>query len=136
MIRIDYASVKEKLVENGFASRVWLQWFVSIGDAIGGLWGVETLAPVFGGTVTTDTTLMSSKMYGLGKTVQLNITFTSVTTSSGSITLPFSVEASMLQYWDSSTNTLVGGAYASGTTITLPDATLTSAILTGTLVRL
>jgi len=136
MIRIDYAAVKEKLVEDGFSTRVWLQWFVSIGEALGGLWGVETLTPVFGGSVTTDTTTMSSKMYGYGKTLELNITFTSVTTSGGSITLPFSVEPSMLQYWDSSTNTLVGGAYASGTTITLPDAALTSAILTGTLVRL
>ena len=136
MIRIDYAPIKERLSKDGFVIRVWLQWFVSIGDALSGLWGVETLTPVFGGVVTTDTTLMSSKMYGFGKTVELNITFASVTTSSGSITLPFSVEASMLQYWDSSTNTLVGGAYASGTTITLPDAALTSAILTGTLVRL
>lgn len=112
--------------------RSWLQWFSSIGNALSGRWGQEQRTLELVNILTTP-----DEQYLNYKGRELSFLFvweSGLITSSSSIllnTLPtqadLTMRPGMLQIWEDSA--LVAGAYASQSTITLPDLNLSGRVI-------
>jgi len=119
---------------NGF-DRSWLQWFSTLGNALGGRWGQEQRSLEFVNFNEIYSNPAEQFLNYKGRELSFLFVWESgLTTSSSSIllnTLPtqadLTMRPGMLQIWEDSA--LVAGAYASQSTITLPDLNLSGRVI-------
>ncbi len=104
------------LEEDDKSSLVWLRWFADLADSLEGDWDLYTQSLPFTGTGS-----QTVNIQGMGATKFIQIQIDS--TTSGSLTLPFTAKNTILEVWDSDTQTLIGGASVNGKIIQLPTTT-------------
>jgi len=95
---------------------VWLRWFADVADSLEGDWDLYTTHLPSTGTGT-----QIVNIQGMGKSACIQITITTVTM--GELTLPFSCKSTILEVWDTDSQTLLGGASVNGKIIQLPNVT-------------
>jgi len=131
VIRITTAPIQDPLSnKEGLLGKVWRQWFSALDDSVRGIWGKDTLSTLNQTGITYDT--LEAFNVGMGKCVKISYTFTNLVSTSGVITLPFTVEDGVLNLWDGAT--LIGGVTASSQAINLGTISQSSALLEGTLI--
>ena len=122
--------INEAPLEEQVNSKIWLRFFASIGKALQGEWGSFTapLASTANGTQTV-------KIRNKGATAQIQIKIEGIT-STGVLTLPYSVQETILNVWDFNTQSILDGALVNGNLITLPNVTgSTSIMITGEVIK-
>jgi len=111
-------------------SPIWLRFFATLGASLQGEWGSYT-APIDSTTDGTQTATIRNK----GATAQIQIKIEGIT-STGVLTLPYSVEETILNVWDYNTQSVLDGALVNGNLITLPNVTgSTSIMITGEVIK-
>ncbi len=122
--------INEAPLQEQVNSKIWLRFFASIGKALQGEWGSFT-APLASTTNGTQTVKIRNK----GATAQIQIKIEGIT-STGVLTLPYSVEETILNVWDFNTQSVLDGALVNGNLITLPNVTgSTSIMITGEVIK-
>ncbi len=116
--------------ERDALSPIWLRFFASLGVSLQGEWGSYT-TPLASTTDGTQTVKIRNK----GSTAQIQIKIEGIT-SAGVLTLPYSVEETILNVWDFDTQSVLDGAQVNGNLITLPNVTgSTSIMVTGEVIK-
>jgi hypothetical protein len=118
------------LEERDYNSTIWQRQFADISKALQGEWGSYTasLASTTNGTQTV-------KIRNKGATATIQIKIEGIT-STGVLTLPYSVEETILNVWDFNTQSVLDGALVNGNLITLPNVTgSTSIMITGEVIK-
>ena len=122
--------INEAPLEEQVNSNIWIRFFASIGKALQGEWGSFT-APLTSTANGTQTVKIRNK----GATAQIQIKIEGIT-STGVLTLPYSVQETILNVWDFDTQSVLDGALVNGNLITLPNVTgSTSIMITGEVIK-
>lgn len=140
-MNLPFAPIKEALLDaSGTISQTWFQFFTSIGTGLFGEWSKSQYNIIVtndGGDLTPTRTVLAQK----GSTIDLSMHFDSATSF---INAKFSIKGDSnknLNFEDTYLNiyqsdgTLLGGAFVSGTIISIPDvASVGHCNISGTLI--
>lgn len=138
---IGSAPIQKPFLNGNQADRGWLQWFSSVGDALGGKWGISKRNLSYNNINLDDYPLTENYVSYIGREVTFLFCWEAgVQFSNSSIDIIFPTISNpniqkadlpffkgMLQVWDG--NNLFGGAYAENTVITLPDINSSNRII-------